>query len=131
MTGGCLCGAVRYEARAEPVFVCLCHCSSCRRATGGSVVPWATYRTSDVSFAPGALELRSSSAGVTRGHCSRCGTSISYVHERRPAEIDLTVESMDDPMRFKPQAHIWVEDKLPWMVIGDGLPQYQKALSDA
>jgi hypothetical protein len=38
---------------------------------------------------------------------------------------------MDDPRGFKPQAHIWVEDKLPWMVIGDGLPQYQKTLSDA
>lgn len=129
-TGGCLCGAVRFEVRAEPIFVCICHCHSCRKATGGAMVPWATFHLSDVNFTQGALEDRASSAGVTRGHCPRCGTGISYRHELRPGEIDLTLAGMDDATVFAPTAHIWVEDKLPWIVIGDDLPQYQKTVSD-
>ena len=95
------------------------------------MVPWATFRLSDVSFTHGGLEVRLSSPGVTRGHCANCGTSITYCHELRPGEIDLTIESMDDPKAFKPAVHIWVEDKLPWIVIGDELPQFQKIASGA
>ena len=128
--GGCLCGSVRFELRALPTYVCICHCKSCRKATGGAMVTWVTFRVSSVEIMRGSLENRQSSPGVLRGHCSRCGTSISYRHERRPHDIDLTLASMDDAMAFKPIAHIWEEDKLPWLIIGDELPQYQKTVSD-
>ena len=131
LTGGCSCGAVHFEAHSAPTFVCVCHCHSCRKATGGAMVPWATFKASDVHITQGHLEERWSSPGVTRGHCARCGTSLSYRHERRPGEIDLTIESMDKPRSFRPTAHIWVEDKLPWIVIGDDLPQYPKTASGA
>jgi hypothetical protein len=129
-SGGCLCGAVRYEVRAElPLYVCICHCQSCRKAVGGGMVPWVTFRSADVTMLGEALAERSSSPGVTRGHCARCGTSISYRHERRQGQIDLTLASMDHPGSFTPVAHIWVEDKLPWLGIDDGLPRYQKTVS--
>jgi len=127
--GGCLCGAVRYEVCGTPTFVCICHCESCRRATGGSMVPWATFREADFRITGGVLAKRSTPAGVTRGHCATCGTSISYQHVARPGEVDVTLASLDDPSVFKPVAHIWIEDKVSWLKVSDDLPQYQKTVN--
>jgi hypothetical protein len=127
-TGGCQCGAVRFEAHAAPTYVCVCHCNSCRKATGGAMVPWVTFNEADVTFTQGQPREYQSSPGVTRGHCARCGTGISYRVQRRAGDIDLTLASMDDPHAFQPTVHIWVSDKLPWLVIPDGLPQYQRTV---
>lgn len=69
---------------------------------------------------------RESSPGVTRGHCADCGTSISYENEKRPGEIDITLNSLDDPCSPKLRAHIWTEDKQPCLAISDNLPVYEK-----
>ena len=65
---------------------------------------------------------------MTRGICSDCGTSISYEHTDRPGEIDVTLNSLDDPAAPVLRAHIWVEDKAPWLEIGDELPIYEKKI---
>jgi hypothetical protein len=129
--GRCFCGAVRLEALSEPAFVCICHCESCRRASGGAMVAWATFRSVDVTITSGTMEMRESSPGVTRGHCARCGTHMSYQHVGRPGAVDITLSCLDDPSAFEPTAHIWVADKLPWVVISDGLPQYQETVQTA
>ena len=90
------------------------------------MVSWATYPNRNFRVVEGALELIHTSPGVTRGHCAKCGSSISYQHVNRPEEVDITLSSLRDPIDLKPAAHIWVEDKLPWLVIDDGLPQYTK-----
>jgi hypothetical protein len=69
---------------------------------------------------------RKSSPGVTRGHCPDCGSSITYENESRPGEIDITLNSLDDPRGPTLRAHIWTEDKQPWLQIGDELPVYEK-----
>jgi hypothetical protein len=69
---------------------------------------------------------RESSPGVTRGHCSDCGSSISYENEARPGEIDIALNSLDDPCGPTLRAHIWTEDKQPWLQIGDELPVHEK-----
>jgi len=66
---------------------------------------------------------------ITRGLCRQCGTSLTYEREDRQGEIDVTLTSFDDPSQFSPTAHIWVEDKLPWIDITDGLPQYVKTVT--
>ena len=88
------------------------------------MVPWATYPKANFVVADGAIALIDTSPGVTRGHCAKCGSSISYQHAARPDEIDLTLSSLGDPIDLKPTAHIWVEAKIPWLVVHDGLPQY-------
>jgi GNAT superfamily N-acetyltransferase len=90
------------------------------------MVPWATFLGAAFSVTGGELSLRGSSPGVTRGHCADCGTSITYANEARPGEIDVTLTSFVDPTILEPTAHIWVEDKLPWARIADGLPQFEK-----
>jgi hypothetical protein len=122
--GGCFCGSIRFRLAGTPRFVCICHCNSCRRAAGGVMVPWATYADSGFHLEQGALAAYASSPGVTREHCPRCGTSLTYRHVDRPGEVDITLASLDDPQILKPTLHIWVQDKPSWVVIADGLPQH-------
>jgi hypothetical protein len=122
--GGCLCGAVRYEARGVARYLCFCHCVSCRRAAGAAVVPWATFARAQLRVTRGALTEYRSSAAVLRGFCAACGTSLTFSNETRPQDIDLTLASLDEPQELAPAMHVWVQDKLPWLCIADGLPQY-------
>ena len=129
LTGQCFCGAVQFEVEGPPKFQCFCHCESCRRAAGGVYVPWATFSRSSFAITGGEMVLHHSDPQVTRGLCARCGTSLTYEHEEREGQIDVTLTSFDDPSYFSPSAHIWVEDKLPWVNIEDGLPQYPRTVS--
>ncbi len=128
--GGCLCGAVRYEARGVPRYLCFCHCASCRRAAGAPLVPWATFARSELHFTRGTLAQYRSSAGVLRGFCAACGSSLTYQTEARAHDIDLALASLDDPAALAPTVHMWVMDKLPWVSIEDGLPRYPGGLPD-
>lgn len=123
--GGCLCGAVRYEITGSVRNPCFCHCASCRRATGAPMVPWGTFARDAVRVTRGRLSEYRSSAQVWRGFCARCGTSLTYRHEARAAEIDVTLVTLDDPTRLTPLMHVWVKDQLPWVPIGDSLPRHE------
>ena len=128
-TGGCLCGAVRYEITGVVSDPCFCHCASCRRATGAPMVPWGTFARDAVRVVRGRLSEFHSSAQVARGFCARCGTSLTYRHEARPAEIDVTLATLDDPTRVAPVMHVWVKDRLPWVSIGDSLPRHEAGVA--
>ena len=122
--GGCLCGSVRYQLTGPVHNLCWCHCNSCRRALGAPMVPWGTVERERVRVTRGELTEYRSSAPVLRGFCAACGTSLTYRHESRPAEIDVALATLDEPALLAPRAHLWVADKLPWVVISDGLPQF-------
>ncbi|HEX5787661.1 MAG TPA: GFA family protein [Woeseiaceae bacterium] len=122
--GACLCGKLRYTIAAAPSYACHCHCRSCQRAAGAPFVTWATFPAAAFAVTGGALAEFHSSRGVTRGHCAGCGTTLTYEHVGRPGEIDVTVASLAEPARITPRSHIWVDDKLPWLVLNDDLPQF-------
>ncbi len=125
--GGCLCGRTRYRVSGTPENLCFCHCTNCRRAAGAPYVAWGTFRRDAFHLLDGgACVLYRSSPRVQRGFCGHCGTSLSYAHAERDGEIDVTLATLDDPARYEPECHIWVEDKLPWVRIEDGRPQYQR-----
>ena len=126
-TGGCLCGAVRYRARGPARNLCYCHCDSCRRAAGSPTVPWATFERAHFALSRGALAEFRSSAPVTRGFCAACGSCLTYRHEARSGEIDVTLATLEEAARLAPQMHVWVADKLPWVRIEDGLPQFPES----
>jgi len=67
VTGKRFCGAVRNEVAGSPRVVCICHCSSCRKATGGAMIPWAMFRAEDVRITRGVLREDASSPDVTNG----------------------------------------------------------------
>ena len=124
LTGGCLCGAVRFRVRAEPIVTALCHCALCRRAAGAPVVAWAMFPLPAFALEAGAPTSYASSPGVERGFCGRCGTTLSFVADFLPGLIDLTIASFDAPERLPPQLHMWERMRVPWLAIGDGLPRH-------
>lgn len=129
MTGHCLCGDIRFEVVGPEKFACLCYCESCQRAAGAPVVAWATYAREEFTVTHGNMHWHTSSPGVKRGICSNCGSSITYENEKRPGEIDITLNSLDEPDVPRLRAHIWTEDKQPWLHIGDDLPVYEKTVT--
>ena len=122
--GGCLCGEVRYRARGEVTNLANCHCRSCRGSSGAPFVAWGTFRVASFEIVKGDPVPHRSSKHVERRFCGRCGTALTYLHDKRPEQIDVTLATLDDAKALRPLAHIWVSHKLPWLVLGDGLPQH-------
>ena len=123
--GHCLCKKVGYSIAGEVRNLCYCHCESCRRAAGSVSVAWGTVDYSHFRITKGQLATVNSSQGVERGFCGDCGSALTYRHQLRSNEIDFTLATLEQPSAMAPQSHIWVQDKLPWVKIADGLPQYQ------
>ncbi len=122
--GGCRCGAVRFEARGEPLWVPHCHCASCRKATSAAFATYAGYGPEAVTWSGEAPKIHASSPGVERGFCPHCGSSLSYVSERWPGEIHLFACAFDAPGNLVPRAHVYVAERLPWVRLADGLPEF-------
>ena len=122
--GGCMCGLVRYRIDGVPGNAGCCHCRSCQRASGAPYVAWVSINRKDFEYLATPPAQHASSRGVTRGHCVRCGTPMTYENSNYPDQLDLSVATLDDPGLIKPAFHIWMSHKLSWVEPGDGLPQY-------
>ena len=129
ITGGCYCGAVRYEATALPFEVTHCHCLDCRRSSGAAMVTWASFARDRFRFSHGRPQefIRD---GRRRGFCARCGTCLTFLLSAEADGIDVTVSSFDRPEAVWPTAHTWVEDRLPWVRLADGLPTHAQGLPE-
>lgn len=124
LSGRCLCAAVRYRCGPLLYPPTLCHCESCRRASGAHAVGWFTVKTDELVYGAAVPREFASSPRVRRGFCEQCGTPLTYRSADRPAEIDVTICSLDQPALAVPVDHIWMQDALPWDRPTDGLPQY-------
>lgn len=130
LSGGCLCGDVRYEASGTPTHETICHCTICRRTTGAPMVAWFSVRPADFGWSRAApAEFRSSQV-ATRTFCARCGTQLTFLHDDFPDEVAITTASLDDPAQVPPRAHIFVTTKLHWLHPGDGLPEFPEERTD-
>jgi hypothetical protein len=124
--GGCLCGRVRYRVAGAPRAGAICHCVSCRKASGAQSVAWLTFPSSNLSFVSGEPAKYRSSAEVSRTFCGGCGTTLTYQHDGDPDLIDVTATSLDAPEEFPPTRHVWLEDKIAWESVTDGLPRFER-----
>jgi hypothetical protein len=125
-SGGCLCGAVRFETEAPSLFCVHDHCSWCQRAHGAAFVTWIGFRADAFAITRGAeSELRwyASSAKSERGFCSRCGTTMFFRSELAPGEIHAALACVDDQSAFTPTAHIFWESHVSWLALTDELPK--------
>lgn len=125
-TGGCLCGAIRYELEGELGPVTLCHCQYCRRAHGAPFVAVAFMRTDQIRWTRGAdriHEMGTEGVGF-RAFCSRCATRLYNRAESTDRFTMLVVGSLDDDTGVQPRMHINLESKSAWYEIRDDLPRY-------
>jgi hypothetical protein len=112
--GACLCGAVRYRVEGRPRSSSICHCPTCRRASGAPSVAWFVVRLERFRLLRGELTTFASSAQVTRQFCASCGSQIAYRHTDSPELIELTTATLDDPEAFPPTREIWLSHRLSW-----------------
>jgi hypothetical protein len=122
--GGCLCGAIRYRATAEPRVGTLCHCRSCRVASGAPSVAWTIFPAEAFAFVSGKPVEFESSPGVMRGFCSMCGTPLTYRRTANPRTIDVTTATLDAADDFAPSKEIWVSEKLAWERLNEDIPHF-------
>jgi len=122
-TGGCLCGAVRFEITTPTRWCSHCHCSLCRRAHGAAFVTWFGMPNEQFRFTSGAdgVDWYSSTPEARRGFCRICGSTLFFISERWPGETHIALAHMDGPIDREPAAHVFYDSHVPWIELGDGL----------
>ena len=115
-SGGCHCGAIRYDVDGEPQHVALCHCSDCRRSAGAPMVSWAAFTEDALTVTQGQPVTFNSSGAAMRSFCGTCGTGLFYRNaDMLPGIVDIQSVTLDDPEALPPEAHIQVAERLHWM----------------
>ena len=125
--GGCLCGAVRFEAKGEPFGANHCHCLSCRKHTGAPVVTLSGWKADQITFSGKARKIYNSSEGVGRAFCPECGTPLTWEGISSSgigAIVEIHISTFDDQTLFLPTSHMHDGERIPWFDVADNLPRY-------
>jgi hypothetical protein len=120
--GGCLCGAVRFKAEGEPINVRTCHCRNCQKAMGSPFFARALFPQTALTI-EGETARYASSATLERVFCKNCGTRL-FGWRTNGTAAGVALATFDDRNAFAPTEHIWVSEKINWVTLDDGLPQY-------
>ena len=121
--GGCACGALRFEARGEPLHVGLCHCMTCRRRHGAPFNPFATYLAAQVRWQGPESRWRSGARSVRLG-CATCGSPLFWADDAGEF-VELHLGSFDEIGTLTPQYEIWTLCREPWLR-PLAVPQYDR-----
>jgi hypothetical protein len=112
LTGGCQCGAVRFQIAGDLGRASLCHCRMCQKAFGSAFAPLVSVRIEDLLWTHGHRKRFQSSDTVWRGFCADCGTPLTF--EWSKSVIDLAIGAFDDPAAVIPVVQLATESALPW-----------------
>ena len=125
-SGGCLCGAIRYEVRGKIGPIDHCHCSMCRRSHGAPFSTFGQIRRAELLVVAGAelLTTYASSSAVGRSFCAHCGSRLFFRHAALPDHEFVAIGTLDDDADLKVEAHIFVGSRAAWDIIHDELPQH-------
>ena len=133
-TGGCSCGAIRYECSVEPILSGNCHCRDCQRASGGAysatmIIPKAAFTVTkgqpkhhDVT-AKNGLTAR-------RFFCADCGSPLFAHPPSLPDCIGLRAGSLDDPSVYQPTMDIFTDSAQPWDYLNPDIPKFGQQPTD-
>jgi len=123
-TGGCLCGAIRYEASGALHGSFICHCRMCQRASGAPFAALFYMSAEDIRVTRGQPKTYKSSPQVDRDFCGNCGSSLFFDRSNRPGQRAIFVGSLDDPNNFNPDCHLCLSSAVNWLDIRDTIPRY-------
>ncbi|GLQ56839.1 GFA family protein [Devosia nitrariae] len=133
LTGGCLCGGVRYRYEGEVRDANYCHCEDCRRISGsafGVSVPVDAAGFEIVRGEPkGYTKSGDSGRAVTRFFCPECGSPLFTVPPLHPEVRFLKAGSLDDPSAVRPARQSWTRSRVSWASIDPELPSFEKGRS--
>lgn len=135
-SGGCACGAVRYDVRGTPVFVNNCHCTLCQKQTGSTSVVNMFFETERLTQHSGETTRHTVKSGSGGDHiivrCAACGTAIwSFYPRLGDLGVGIRAGTLDDPGTVTPDAAIFVAHKMPWVTLPEGVPQFEATYDPA
>ena len=123
LTGGCQCGALRYQVTAAPLMIYACHCTNCQKQTGSAFVLSATVIEPTFSFTsgePGKFEWTSDAGNSRYGYyCKDCGGRIANGQNPTINILSLRAGTFDDTSWVRPAGHIWVGSAQSWVKFSD------------
>lgn len=127
ITGGCLCGAVRYEISTPPISGFNCHCRTCQKAIGAPYFAGLFVPASALTITGNYKEYATVAASgntVYRAFCPECGTSLFGRNSTFTDIRTVAAATLDDPGIFQPKKDIWVTDAQPWDTMNPDLPKF-------
>ncbi len=126
-SGGCQCGAVRYEVTGEAAHHALCHCTACRASSGAPATAWMAFKAEDFRIVRGEPKAFNSSGASWRHFCASCGTGMYFINEEMlPGIVDIQSSTLDDAADHAPSAHIQTAERLPYMADLGTLPEFER-----
>ena len=129
VTGGCYCGAVRYEIDGDPQASLQCHCRECQYISGGFPAALMLFSLESFRLTSGQMKQYRRSdleRPVTRHFCKICGTGVASETPNRPGSIVIKAGTFDDPSIFKPAVAIYTCDKQDYHYIPEDITEFDK-----
>lgn len=130
--GGCACGQVRYEVASAPVQIVACHCSLCRRISGGPFSVYVVVREKDFRLTAGETSRYRATDRTTKHFCSSCGTPVLNSNPGTyKGVVMLYVGTTEDPRIYVPRLNIFCESKLDWVDPNEGSKVFNRSPGEA
>ena len=129
ITGGCLCGKIRYSADAEPAFVGLCHCHDCQKFTGSAFAAVIGLPKSAVTVTgalKGFTKQGDSGKPINRMFCPECGASVMDQAEAAPGIVMIQAGTLDDTSWMKPTSQIYCASAQPWVQLSGEMKSFDR-----
>ena len=129
LTGGCNCGAVRFEMTAPLLGASYCHCRRCQRRTGAAASPNARAAPGSFHVVAGEDRLRAWTPGdgYEKWFCGDCGSSLFSRHPTNAGQIGVRMGAFDHDPGVRPAVRFWVGSAAAWEEIpDDGLPRHEQ-----
>ena len=133
VSGGCLCGLIRYEAEVFLKNGYICHCTMCQKSSGQPAEITVPIKAGSLIYLRGEPKYYSASENGKRGFCGECGSRLVW-QASRPQDDWLTnidVGSLDNPAEASVSSHIFTNTQLPWYQVCDDLPKFAERDWDA
>ena len=124
ITGGCLCGKIRYRADADPKFVSLCHCRDCQKFTGSAFAAVVALPKAGLTVSgamKGFVKRGDSGKTIERFFCPDCGTSLMDEAEVVSGLVMIQAGTLDDPSWMRPSSQIYCASAQPWLRFDEAL----------
>ena len=132
-TGGCLCGALRYEIEGDPLFMGHCYCADCRKASGSGFIPFIGVAAGAIRFTGQPRTFISKAANgkdAARNFCPVCGSLVFGGEIGKHDSFTIYAGTLDDPSWFEPKVAIFALGHPPWAIIPPGLTIYDRMPPD-
>jgi hypothetical protein len=127
MEGSCQCGGVRFEVTGPFLSAAFCHCTTCKKISGGVGTANGRARTEDITVVAGRelIETYQPQEGSAKSFCRTCGSNLFGGGWPYSEQVSVRLSAIDSGLEQKPESHNYVRSLAPWETLpDDGLPRH-------